>query len=72
MDQRFDVPLFTPSEVADYLWIKRTTLRDWLGIVSRLDVAPGHASIPFVGLVEAHVIRDSPEGWPPATSYPGG
>jgi uncharacterized protein (DUF433 family) len=62
---RFDVALFTPREAAVHLGIPRSTLRAWLtsdtnavSLVHRVepDVRNG-SSIPFVAMVEAHVLR---------------
>lgn len=63
-DTRFDVPLFTPAEVATYVGTPKSTIRNWLGmakapaVVTR--VSPQRhsreASVPFIGLAEAFVL----------------
>jgi uncharacterized protein (DUF433 family) len=64
-DTRFDVPLFTVDEGARHLGIPRSTLRDWTRrpagtapLVHRVDPqTPRSASLPFIGAVEAHMLR---------------
>jgi uncharacterized protein (DUF433 family) len=64
-DSRFDVPLFTIDEGARHLGMAASTLRDWTRriagaapLVHRLDPAtPRAASLPFIGVVEAHMLR---------------
>ncbi len=59
VDPRFDVPLFGPSQVADFLFVRRSRLRGWLDIITRLDHAMGDGvDIPFAGLVEARVVDE--------------
>lgn len=58
MDKRFDLALFAPAEVADYLQIPRSTLHGWLGTVTQLDKHERDVSIPFAGMAEARVIRE--------------
>jgi uncharacterized protein (DUF433 family) len=65
MVDRFSDPLFTPSEVSQYLRIPQNTVYKWLGegdtdqaLVHRVAGQPrGHASVPFIALVEAYVLR---------------
>jgi uncharacterized protein (DUF433 family) len=64
-DTRFDVPVFTVDEGARHLGIPRSTLRDWTRrpagpapLVHRVDPqTPRSASLPFIGAVEAHMLR---------------
>jgi len=64
-DIRFSVPLFTIAEAAHHLGLARSTLRDWTlreagpaPIVHRLQPESPHApSLPFVAVVEAHMVR---------------
>jgi uncharacterized protein (DUF433 family) len=64
-DTRFNVPLFTVDEGARHLGIPRSTLRDWTrrpagtaSLVHRVDPqTPRSASLPFIGAVEAHMLR---------------
>ena len=64
-DIRFGVPLFTIEEAARHLGLARSTLRDWTlreagpaPMVHRLrPESPRAASLPFVAMVEAHMIR---------------
>jgi uncharacterized protein (DUF433 family) len=64
-DTRFDVPIFTVDEGARHLGIPRSTLRDWTrrpagnaSLVHRVDPqTPRSASLPFIGAVEAHMLR---------------
>ncbi len=65
-DIRFDVPLFTVEEAAHHLGLPRTTLRAWTRrqagpapLVHRITDpdAPRAASLPFVAVVEAHMLR---------------
>lgn len=64
-DLRFDVPLFTPREAAQHLGVPRSTLRAWLlnetgpgPLVHRVESSqPAGATIPFIAMVEAHVLR---------------
>jgi uncharacterized protein (DUF433 family) len=58
MDTRFDLALFTPTEVADYLSIPRATLRSWLGTVTQLPANRLDTSIPFAGMAEARVVKE--------------
>ncbi|MDR2986515.1 MAG: helix-turn-helix domain-containing protein, partial [Nocardiopsaceae bacterium] len=65
-DRRFTVPLFTIEEAAHHLGLPRTTLKDWThryagpaplvhGIFN--PDAPRAASLPFVAVIEAHMLR---------------
>lgn len=62
---RFEDPLYTPSEVAAFLGVPAETIRRWAGPASGdreavITAAPGrvrHARIPFVGLAEAYTLR---------------
>lgn len=64
-DTRFGVPVFTVDEGARHLGIARSTLRDWTRrpagtapLVHRVaPQAPRSASLPFIGAVEAHMLR---------------
>jgi uncharacterized protein (DUF433 family) len=64
-DLRFNVPLFLVDEAAQYLGLPASTLRSWTQrqagpapLVHRLQPeTPRSASLPFVGLVEAHILR---------------
>lgn len=64
-DLRFDVPLFMIDEAAQHLGLPASTLRSWTRrqagpapLVHRLQPeTPRSASLPFVGLVEAHMLR---------------
>jgi uncharacterized protein (DUF433 family) len=64
-DIRFGVPLFMIDEAAHHLGLPASTLRSWTvrqagpaPLVHRLPAdTPRSASIPFVGLVEAHMVR---------------
>ena len=64
-DLRFNVPLFMIDEAAHYLGLPRSTLSDWTRrqagpapLVHRIEPeTPRSASLPFVGLVEAHMLR---------------
>jgi uncharacterized protein (DUF433 family) len=64
-DLRFDVPLFLIDEAAQHLGLPASTLRSWTKrqagsapLVHRLwPETPRSASLPFVGLVEAHMLR---------------
>jgi len=65
-DRRFTVPLFTIDEAAHHLGLPRTTLKDWTHrqagpapLVHRIvnPKAPRAASLPFVAVIEAHVLR---------------
>lgn len=64
-DRRFTVPLFTIDEGARHLGIPPTTLRDWTHrmagsapLVHRVEPPTPHGpSIPFIGAVEAHMLR---------------
>jgi hypothetical protein len=65
-DMRFDVPLFTVEEAAHHLGLPRTTLQAWTRrqagsapLVHRITGpgAPRSASLPFVAVVEAHILR---------------
>ena len=64
-DLRFDVPLFLLDEAAQHLGLPASTLRSWTRrqagpapLVHRLrPETPRSASLPFVGLVEAHMLR---------------
>lgn len=57
MDPRFDYPLFTPSQVAEYLDVPRSTFRGWVGQpVTHMSEHQG-LSIPFVGLLEGYVVQ---------------
>jgi uncharacterized protein (DUF433 family) len=65
-DRRFTVPLFTIDEAAHHLGLPRTTLRDWTRrqagpapLVHRIcdPLAPRSASLPFVAIIEAHMLR---------------
>lgn len=65
MVDRFTDPLFTPTEVAQYLRIPQPTVYNWLGegdaehaLVHKVaGQTRGHASVPFIALVEAYVLR---------------
>src|SRR5260370_21549837 len=62
---RFDVPLFLIDEAAQHLGLPASTLRSWTRrqagpapLVHRLQPeTPRSASLPFIGLVEAHMLR---------------
>lgn len=64
-DARFSVPLFTIDEGARHLGMAASTLRDWTRrmagsapLVHRVRPAtPRAASLPFIGAVEAHMLR---------------
>jgi uncharacterized protein (DUF433 family) len=64
-DARFSVPLFTIDEGARHLGMAASTLRDWTQrtagpapLVHRLRPStPRAASLPFIGAVEAHMLR---------------
>jgi hypothetical protein len=64
-DARFDVPLFTIDEGARHLGMPASTLRDWTRrmagpapLVHRVQPSsPRAASLPFIGAVEAHMLR---------------
>ncbi|HUZ52829.1 MAG TPA: DUF433 domain-containing protein [Streptosporangiaceae bacterium] len=65
-DRRFTVPLFTIDEAAHHLGLPRTTLKDWTRrqagpapLVHRIvnPSAPRAASLPFVAVIEAHMLR---------------
>lgn len=65
-DRRFTVPLFTIGEAAHHLGLPRTTLTDWTRreagpapLVHRIQDrrAPRSASLPFVAIIEAHMLR---------------
>src|SRR5260370_15858982 len=64
-DVRFDVPLFTIEEGARHLAIPASTLRDWTHrlagpapLVHRVRPStPRAASLPFIGMIEAHMLR---------------
>jgi uncharacterized protein (DUF433 family) len=64
-DLRFNVPLFLIEEAAQHLGLPASTLRSWTRrqagpapLVHRLQPeTPRSASLPFVGLVEAHMLR---------------
>lgn len=65
-DRRFTVPLFTIDEAAHHLALPRTTLKDWTHrqagpapLVHRIinPNAPRAASLPFVAVIEAHMLR---------------
>jgi uncharacterized protein (DUF433 family) len=64
-DGRFDVALFTIDEGARHLGMPASTLRDWTRrmagvapLVHRVPPAsPRAASLPFIGMVEAHMLR---------------
>jgi uncharacterized protein (DUF433 family) len=64
-DPRFGVPLFTIDEASRHLGVPASTLRDWTRrvagpapLVHRLKPAtPRAASLPFIGAVEAHMLR---------------
>jgi uncharacterized protein (DUF433 family) len=64
-DVRLDVPLFTIDEASRHLAIPPSTLRDWTRrmagpapLVHRVrPSSPRAASLPFVGMVEAHMLR---------------
>jgi uncharacterized protein (DUF433 family) len=64
-DVRFSVPLFMVDEAARHLGLPRSTLLDWTRrqagpapLVHRLQPeTPRSASLPFIGLVEAHMLR---------------
>jgi uncharacterized protein (DUF433 family) len=65
-DRRFSTPLFTIEEAAHHLGLPRTTLNDWTRrqagpapLVHRI-ITPGTsraASLPFVAVIEAHMLR---------------
>lgn len=63
-DSRFAVPLFTPAELATYVGVPESTIRNWLGlakahaVVTRVPelLLPRAASVPFIGLAEAFVL----------------
>jgi hypothetical protein len=63
-DIRFSVPLFTIEEASRYVGRARSTLRDWTlreagpaPLVNRLEPeSPRAASLPFVAIVEAHML----------------
>lgn len=65
MVDRFNDPLFTPSEVAHHLAIPKPTIYYWLAeqadgqrLVHKIrPERRGQASVPFVALVEAYVLR---------------
>ena len=65
VDLRFSVPLFLIDEAAQHLGLPASTLRSWTQrqagpapLVHRLPPeTPRSASIPFAGLVEAHMLR---------------
>lgn len=65
VDLRFTVPLFMIDEAARHLGLPRSTMSDWTrrqagpaSLVHRVEPeSPRSASLPFVGLVEAHVLR---------------
>ncbi|MGH3301129.1 MAG: hypothetical protein ACRDOK_05455 [Streptosporangiaceae bacterium] len=64
-DRRFNVALFTIDEGARHLGMPTSTLRDWTRrmagpapLVHRIVPAtPRAASLPFIGVVEAHMLR---------------
>jgi uncharacterized protein (DUF433 family) len=64
-DPRFDVALFTIDEGARHLGMPASTLRDWTRrmagpapLVHRVTPSsPRAASLPFIGIVEAHMLR---------------
>ena len=65
-DGRFSVPLFTIDEAAHHVGLPRTTLMDWTRrqagpapLVHRIvnPSAPRAASLPFVAVIEAHMLR---------------
>jgi uncharacterized protein (DUF433 family) len=64
-DTRFAVPLYTPTEVAQHLHIPTSTVGRWssataagLPLMHRLaPESPRSASIPFIALTEAHILR---------------
>ncbi len=64
-DRRFTVPLFTIVEGARHLGMPASTLRDWTQrmagtapLVHRVAPStPRAASLPFMGIVEAHMLR---------------
>ena len=64
-DARFSVPLFTIEEGSRHLGIAASTLRDWTRrmagpapFVHRVvPSTPRAASLPFIGAVEAHMLR---------------
>jgi uncharacterized protein (DUF433 family) len=64
-DPRFSVPLFTIEEGSRHLGIAASTLRDWTRrtagpapLVHRVTPSsPRAASLPFIGAVEAHMLR---------------
>jgi len=65
-DGRFTVPLFTIDEAAHHVGLPPTTLKDWTRrqagpapLVHRIvnPSAPRAASLPFVAVVEAHMLR---------------
>ena len=65
-DIRFTVPLFTIDEAAHHLGLPRTTLKDWTRrqagpapLVHRIvnPDSPRAASLPFVAVIEAHMLR---------------
>lgn len=58
-DPRVSTPLFTVTEAAVHLGVSPSKLRWWATderLVTRLDAAPRHPSIPFIGLAEAVVL----------------
>ena len=72
-DIRFDVPLYTVAEAARFLGVPSTSFRNWARgyratfrtrqpvagrpIVTSLDAARLHPSIPFIGLAEGFVVN---------------
>lgn len=64
-DTRFSVPLFTIDEGARHLGMAPSTLRDWTRrmagsapLVHRVEPStPRAASLPFIGIIEAHMLR---------------
>lgn len=66
MVNKFETPMFKPQEAARYLRMPESTMRRWLHGSSQVgvlvhSVAPechGWPSIPFVGLIEAYVLRN--------------
>lgn len=64
-DTRFSVPLFTIDEGARHLGMPASTLRDWTRrmagpapLVHRVEpCTPRAASLPFIGVIEAHMLR---------------
>lgn len=65
-DSRFDTPYFTPTEAAQHLHVPASTMQRWLTtkaykatMVHRLAAdTPRSASVPFVSMVEAFVLRE--------------